>query len=159
MGLAADRRAPHVLVLRPALQRWHEDQAGDSPVTSIVGVMIFLGFLLLAVQTAIHLYAVSTSTSVMFDEARRVAASVSTGTYGCPQAEAAVHDRLGTWGQEVDVSCTGDELGADQVVLRVVGPSPANLLSAFGSATGLATFERTVRVRSEQFRAGAGGTP
>lgn len=141
-----------VPVLAPALQRWHEDEAGDSPVTSVAGVMIFLGFLLLAAQTAIHLYAVSTSTSVMFDEARRVAASVSTGTYACPQAETAVRDRLGRWGSGLTVTCVGDDLTSDQVELRVVGPSPANLVSAFGSATGLATFERTVRVQAERFR-------
>ena len=143
-------------VLRIRLQRWHEDQAGDSPVTSVVGVMIFLGFLLLAAQTAIHLYAVSTSTSVMFDEARRVAASVTTGAYACPQAEEAVQDRLGRWGSELAVTCAGDDLTSERVVLRVVGPSPANLVSAFGNVTGLATFERTVRVQAERFRVGAG---
>lgn len=139
-------------VLRRHLRRLHEDETGDSPVTSIAGVLIFLGFLLLAAQTAIHLYAVSTSTSVMFDEARRVASAVSTGTYDCVQATDAVHDRLGRWGDRLQVTCTGDDGTADTVELRVLGPSPANLVSAFGSATGLATFERTVRVRAEQFQ-------
>ena len=133
-------------------RRWRDDQAGDSPVTAVVGTMIFLGFLLLATQTAIHLYAVSTSTSIMFDEARRVAASVTTGAYDCPQAEDAVHRRLGGWGDRVAVTCTGDDGTAEQVVLRVSGPSPANLVSAFGSTTGLSTFDRTVRVTAEQFR-------
>lgn len=132
--------------------RLRRDEAGDSPVTAVVGTMIFLGFLLLAAQTAIHLYAVSTSTSVMFDEARRVAASVTTGAYDCAQAESAVGRRLGRWGQQVAVSCSGDDGTAEQVVLRVTGPSPANLVSAFGSATGLSTFDRTVRVTAEQFR-------
>lgn len=121
-------------------------------MTSVVGVMIFLGFLLLAAQTTIHLYAVSTSTSVMFDEARRVAAAVSTGGYDCPQAEQAVRDRLGRWGDEVAVTCAGDDDTATHVVLQVRGPSPANLVSAFGAATGLATFERTVQVRAEHFQ-------
>lgn len=138
--------------MRCALRRHHADEAGDSPVTSVVGVMIFLGFLLLAAQTSIHLYAVSTSTSVMFDEARRVAAAATTGTYDCPQAEQAVRTRLGRWGQRMSVTCAGDDTAADHVVLRVVGPSPANLVSAFGTATGLATFERTVQVRAEHFR-------
>lgn len=139
-------------VLPAALRRLHEDEAGDSPVTSIVGVVIFLGFLLLAAQTAIHLYAVSTSTSVMFDEARRVAAGVSTGAYDCTQATDAVHSRLGRWGDSLQVTCSGDDGTAETVELRVLGPSPANLVSAFGDATGLATFERTVRVRAEQFQ-------
>ena len=139
-------------MLAPALRRLHEDEAGESAVTSIAGVLIFLGFLLLATQTAIHLYAVSTSTSVMFDEARRVAAAVSTGTYGCAQATAAINDRLGNWGEELTVTCTGDDGTTDHVEVQVLGPSPANLVSAFGTATGLATFERTVRVRAEQFQ-------
>lgn len=138
--------------LRSALRRRHEDESGDSPVSSIAGVVIFLGFLLLAAQTAIHLYAVSTSTSVLFDEARRVAASALSGTYDCPQAEAAVRHRLGRWGDQVAVTCSGDDGTTDHVVVGVVGPSPANLVSAFGDATGLATFERTVRVRAERFR-------
>lgn len=142
-----------VPAMRPALRRLHEDEAGNSPVTSIAGVMIFLGFLLLAAQTAIHLYAVSTSTSVMFDEARRVASSVTTGTYDCGQAEVAVRNRLGRWGQQLDVvACSGHDGAAEHVEIRVLGPSPANLVSAFGSATGLATFERTVRVRAERFQ-------
>lgn len=138
--------------MRHLLHRHHTDESGDSPVTSVVGVMIFLGFLLLAAQTSIHLYAVSTSTSVMFDEARRVAAAVTTGSYDCPQAEQAVRDRLGGWGQRMAVTCSGDADTADHVVLQVRGPSPANLVSAFGSATGLATFERTVQVRTEHFQ-------
>lgn len=121
-------------------------------MTSVVGVMIFLGFLLLAAQTTIHLYAVSTSTSVMFDEARRVAAAATTGSYDCPQAEQAVRERLGRWGDEVAVTCAGDDDTAEHVVLRLQGPSPANLVSAFGAATGLATFERTVQVRTEHFQ-------
>jgi hypothetical protein len=141
-----------VPMLRPALRRLRDDETGDSPVTSIAGVVIFLGFLLLAAQTAIHLYAVSTSTSVLFDEARRVAAAVSTGTYDCGQAEDAVRDRLGRWGHEVAVTCRGDDGTADHVRVRLVGPSPANLVAAFGDATGLATFERTVQVRTERFR-------
>lgn len=133
-------------------RRWHEDEAGSSPVTSIAGLAMFLGFLLLAAQTAIHLYAVSTSTSVMFDEARRVAAATSTGGYDCGQATTAVRDRLGRWGDEVAITCDGDDGTSEHVRVRLVGPSPADLLSAFGDATGLATFERTVQVRAERFQ-------
>jgi len=142
---------------RRLARRLHADETGDSPITSIAGVLIFLGFLLLAAQTAIHLYAVSTSTSIAFDEARRVAAAVTTGGYDCSRAEAAVRTRLGRWGHELAVTCTGDDTAADQVALRLVGPSPANLVGAFGDATGLATFDRTVRVRTERFA--SGGAP
>jgi hypothetical protein len=147
MATALDRS--HRLV-----RRLHADETGDSPITSIAGVMIFLGFLLLAAQTAIHLYAVSTSTSIAFDEARRVAAAVTTGGYDCASAESAVRTRLGRWGHELTVTCTGDDTSAEQVAVRLVGPSPANLVGAFGDATGLDTFDRTVRVRTERFATG-----
>lgn len=134
-----------------ALRRFHRDQAGNGPVSSIAGVLIFLGFLLLAAQTTIHLYAVSTSTAVLFDEARRVAADSG---YGCTQAEESIVDRLGGWGARLSlVDCSGDtDPTADQVRFRVRGPSPANLVAGFGSATGLDTFQRTVHVTKEQFQ-------
>lgn len=131
-------------------RRWH-DEAGDSPVSSIAGVAIFLGFLLLAAQTTIHLYGVSTSTALLFDEARRVAAD---GTYSCRQAEGSLIGRLGDWGERFTiVDCAGDrDPAADRIRFRVQGPSPANLVAGFGAATGFDTFTRTVHVTKEAFQ-------
>lgn len=132
-------------------RRLHADESGNGPVTSVAGVMIFLGFLLLAVQTTLHLYGVSTSTALLFDQARRVAAE---GPYTCSQAEAEVVDRLGDWGSRFTlVDCTGDaDPDTDRIQFRLRGPSPANLLAGFGSATGFDTFQRTVHVTKEEFR-------
>lgn len=126
---------------------------GNSPVTAIAGLAIFLAFLLLAAQTAIHLYATSTSTSVLFDEARRVAASAGTGTYPCSTATASVRARLGDWGSQLIVSCSGDaDPDATTITLTARGQSPVNLLASFGDLSGLATFERSATATREVFR-------
>lgn len=137
--------------LSRARQHLHADEAGNGPISSIAGVAIFLGFLLLAAQTTIHLYGVSTSTALLFDEARRVAAE---GSYTCNQAEGSLTDRLGDWGSRFTlVDCVGDtDPGADQIRFRVRGPSPANLVAGFGAATGFDTFTRTVHVTKEAFQ-------
>lgn len=132
-------------------RRLHADEAGNSPVTSIAGVAIFLGFLLLAAQTTMHLYGVSTSTALLFDEARRVAAE---GTYTCTQAEGSLTRRLGDWGSRFTVvDCTGDaDPATDRIRIHVQGPSPANLVAGFGDVTGFDTFTRTVQVTKEAFQ-------
>ena len=90
-------------------------------------VGIFLGFLLLASQVLVHLYATSTVTAVAFDEARRA----STDGGECGGVEGRVRERLGTWGAgpEVEVSCTQGAVGATTV--RIAGPSPARALRIF----------------------------
>ena len=131
--------------------RRHADEAGGGPAGSIAGVGIFLGLLLLAVQTTIHLYRVSTTTALLFDEARRVAAE---GTYTCRQAEGSLVHRLGDWGGRFTVvDCTGDvDPTIDEIRFRVRGPSPADLVAGFGAATGFDTFTRTVHVTKEVFQ-------
>ncbi len=91
-------------------------------------VAIFLGFLLLASQVLIHLYAVSTVTAVAFDEARRA----STDGGDCQGVDARVRTRLGGWAvdTEVEVECTA--VGDGATTVRVQGPSPARALSIFG---------------------------
>lgn len=121
-------------------------------VTSTAGVLIFLGFLLLAAQVTIHLYGTSTATTVAFNAARRVAAA--DGAYGCDQATADVRERLGAYGARPDVA-VDCQAGGD-VVVRVSGPSPARLLAGFGRLAGMDTLDRTVRVRAELL---VGATP
>jgi hypothetical protein len=54
--------------------RPHSEE-GASSVASVFGVAIFLGFLLMASQVLIHLYATSTIGAIAFDNARRAALS------------------------------------------------------------------------------------
>ncbi|MFO7779858.1 MAG: hypothetical protein R6V28_16025 [Nitriliruptoraceae bacterium] len=100
------------------------------------GVAIFLGFLLLATQVMVHLYATSTVTAVAFDEARRA----STEGGRCEGVEARVIERLGEWGRRpgVRVTCaagTPPQPGSAGVptTVRITGPSPARSLSIFGN--------------------------
>jgi len=102
---------------------------GSGPVTSVFGVAMFLGFLLLASQVLVHLYALSTVTAVAFDEARR--ASVDGGS--CVAVEWRVRERLGEWGADprVVVDCDPGVVGASPTTIRVQGPSPARALAIF----------------------------
>ena len=90
-------------------------------------VGIFLGFLLLASQVLVHLYATSTVTAVAFDVARHASADGG----DCTEVEPRVRQRLGSWatGPEVEVGCLVVADGATTV--RIAGPSPARALSIF----------------------------
>lgn len=128
------------------------DESGTSPITAVFGVGIFLGFLLLAVQVLLHLYATSTVSAAAFDAARLVAGEDAAG---CGAAEQHALGLLGGYGQDVAITCTR---GADTVTLTIAGPSPAPMVAGFTTWTGLGDIEREARVRVEDFRA-PGGTP
>lgn len=107
---------------------WRSEE-GSGPITSVFGVAMFLGFLLLASQVLIHLYATSTVTAIAFDEARR--ASVEGGS--CVGVEGRVRERLGEWGADprVGVECDPGVVAASPTTVRVHGPSPARALAMF----------------------------
>ena len=120
-------------------------EAGTSPVTAVFGVAIFLGFLLLATQTLLHLYASSIVSSAAFDVARRAAAEDGGG---CAEVDQRVRGRLGGHAAGARVDCRDD---GDQLHLRVRAESPARLLAGFGD-TGGRSIERTATVRIERVR-------
>lgn len=109
--------------------RWRSE-AGSGPITSVFGVAMFLGFLFLASQVLVHLYATSTVTAVAFDEARR--ASVDGGD--CVAVAERARERLGEWGADprVEVDCEPGEVGVSPTTVRIHGPSPARALGMFG---------------------------
>jgi hypothetical protein len=121
------------------------DEGGASPLTSVFGIGIFLGFLLLAVQVLLHLYATTTVSAAAFDGARLMAAE---GGVGCAQATSHVQGLLGTYGGRVQVSCPRT---ATQVGITVSGPSPAPLVDGFLRGFDLGQIERTAMVRIERF--------
>lgn len=137
-------RSRHPDAVTSPRSRWAGEDGG-SPVTSVFGVAIFLGFLLLATQVLVHLYATSTVTAVAFDEARR--ASGDGGS--CVSVEARARDRLGSWGGRADVAVHCDEDGASTVV-TVAGPSPARGLGLFGGVVGIDRIERSATFHTEQ---------
>lgn len=116
---------------------------GSGPISTVFGVAIFLGFLLLATQTLVHLYATSTVTTAAFEAARRGAAE---GGGGCAEVDSRVRGLLGTYGQRVEVGCSEQ---AGQLRVRVTAPSPARLLDGFGQGLGRPPIDRTVVVARE----------
>jgi hypothetical protein len=121
-------------------------EAGSGPITMVFGVAIFLGFLLLATQVLVHLYATSTVTAVAFDEARRA----STDGGRCEGVDARIRARLGGWAAApgVEVSCTPGSAGVEPTVVRVRGPSPAQALRIFGTDT-VARIDRSASFLTE----------
>lgn len=113
----------------------------------MLGIGVFLAFLLLAVQVLLHLHAATTVSAAAFDGARLMA--VEDGL-GCGGADAHVRGILGGYGAEVVVDCPIDD--GDVVAVRVVGPSPAPLVDGFLRGFDLGGIERTARVRVETFR-------
>lgn len=129
---------------------WCGAQEGSSAITSVFGVLVFLGFLMLATQVLVHLYATSTVSAVAFDTARRAAAEGAS----CAGIDAPGRARraLGDYGRRIDEPVCSSHGG--QAVVTISGPTPARLVDAFGSGLGLDRIERTARVRTEEFRAG-----
>jgi hypothetical protein len=123
------------------------NESGSGPISTVFGVAIFLGFLLLATQALVHLYASSTVSSAVFDAARRGAAE---GGGGCTMAVARARTLLGEYGQDPDAQLSCDPSG-ESLRLTFRGPTPANLIGGFGQVVGRDGIERTATVRFERF--------
>lgn len=124
---------------------------GAGLLSTAAGVVVFLVFLLFAVQLLFGLYASSTVTAVANDAAVRAA---SAGAPSLQVIEADARRSLGevgssasfTWGMD-DTDGDGE---ADTVVLEVVARPPRFIPASIGGAIGLDEIRRTVRVRGEQ---------
>ncbi len=117
----------------------------------------FLGFVLLAVQIVVGLYATSTVTAVGLDAARRVASAEVDHTD--PVAVAAARRRaenrarqaLGRFGDDVSFDWTASD--DDVVRLHLQASVPRTGLGrVVAGPLGLATIDRTVDVRVERLR-------
>jgi hypothetical protein len=126
-------------------------EEGSSPLTSVFGVGVFLGFLLLAVQVLLHLYGTSTVSAAAFDGARLMAAEDGVS---CGAASDHVRGLLGDYGARVAISCPST---GDVAAVQVAGPSPAPMVDGFLGGFDLGDIERTARVRVEDFRPEAAG--
>lgn len=134
---------------RRTRRRWARlgGERGVGPISSLFGLLIFLGFLLLSVQVLTHLYATSALSAAAYDAARLVA-----GYDGVSTDAAEQHARrlLGDYGEEVRFEWSPST--DDQVVLRVRAPTPAPLIHGLAATVGRETIERTVHVRVEELR-------
>ena len=141
-------------MLRPV--RRCTDDAGTGLIATFAALVVFLGFLLFAVQLLVDLYASSATTDAAFDGARLVAGS-RTG-HDDPEAlaqaerraEERVRSELGGFGRKVSFDWTGTD--ADSVQLRVRGRAPRFLWPGLQGALGVDEVDRTVRVRVESWR-------
>ncbi|MEQ1788282.1 MAG: hypothetical protein ABL966_14615 [Acidimicrobiales bacterium] len=120
-------------------------------LSTAAGVVVFLVFLLFAVQLLSGLYASSTVTAVANDAAVR-AASAEAPDLSVIEAEA--RRSLGRVGEAAsfrwDTEDTDRDGEADTVVLQVVAAPPRLIPPSIGGAIGLDEVRRTVRVRLEQ---------
>ena len=129
---------------------------GAGLIGTIAGVLVFLGFLLFAVQLLVDLYATSAATSAAFDGARLVAGSrtdhTSADSIGRArdEAERRMRDELGDFGDQVTFDWTGSD--AEVIAVRIEGPAPRFLLPGLGGPLGFDHIDRTARVRVEVAR-------
>jgi hypothetical protein len=129
---------------------------GAGLIGTIAGVLVFLVFLLFAVQLLMNLYATSAATSAAFDGARLVAghrvAHDDPGAMARARgdAEARMRSELGRFGDGVTFDWSQSD--NDMIAVRIQAPAPRFLLPGFGGAVGFDRIDRTVRVRREDDR-------
>ncbi len=129
---------------------------GTGLIATFAAVIVFLAFLLFAVQLLVDLYATTSVTNAAFDGARLVAGSRT--DHGDPQAMAAsrtaaeerMRDELGAFGRTVHFDWSGSD--AQVVQVRLVGDAPGFLWPGLGDVAGARHIDRTVRVRVEAWR-------
>jgi hypothetical protein len=129
----------------------HDREGGVGLLSTAAGVVVFLVFLLFAVQLLFGLYATSTVTAVANDAATRAA---SADAPPLPIIEAEARASLGAVGRTAafawDLDDTDGDGLPDTVVLEVVARPPRFIPASIGGSIGLDEVRRVVRVRAEQ---------
>jgi hypothetical protein len=131
-------------------------ESGTGLIGTFAALVVFLAFLLFAVQLLVDLYASSATTSAAFDGARVVAGSRADHPDRAAlaaaerTAESRVRAELGAFGRTVTFDWSGTD--GDSVQLRVQGDAPRFLWPGLQHALGVDHVDRTVRVRVERWR-------
>lgn len=129
---------------------------GSSLIGTGAGVLVFLAFLLLAVQVLTALHARTVVTAAMSDAARRVAGErvdhddPAALDAALVDAEVKLRRDLGAIGRNADIDWTGS--GVEEIVLRVRTDAPRFLLPGLAGSLTTDHIDRTVRVRVERVR-------
>lgn len=138
----------------PITERYR-DEGGAGLVGTFAGVVVFIVFLLFAVQLLFNLYATSAVTAAGLDAARVVAgqqvdhSSAAAVQAARQRAEAKARSVLGRYGDRVSFDWSVD---GDLVRLRLRVTNPRLLLGGLDRAIGFDTIDRTVKVRVERYR-------
>ena len=123
---------------------------GSGLLSSVAGVVVFLVFLLFAVQLLFGLYATSTVNAVANDAATRAASAEAPSVL---QIEADARASLGEVGRTARFTWWEDDADGDgepdTVVLEVVADPPRFIPESMGGTVGLDEIRRVVRVRRE----------
>lgn len=126
-------------------------ERGTGTISTAAGVVVFLMFLLFAVQLLFALYASSTVTAVTNDAAHRAAGR---NPPPLPTIEADARANLGRVGDAASFTWSTDDADGDgeddTLVLEVAATPPRFVPASIGGAVGLGTVTRTARVRIEQ---------
>lgn len=131
----------------PTPPRLRRDERGTSVFGTTFGFVVFLGFLLFAVNIAVGLYARSTATAIGFDHARRLAQRGTACSASAEGTERAITDRLGGWWRRIEVTARCD---GEVATVQVDAASSRSLLpAALFRPSGLAELHRTFTVRIE----------
>ena len=124
---------------------------GAGLLSTAAGVVVFLVFLLFAVQLLFGLSAASTVTAVANDAAVRAA---SAGAPPLERIEADARRNLGEVGAAASFTWSTEDADGDgvddTVVLEVVARPPRFVPPSIGGAIGVDEIRRAVRVRLEQ---------
>lgn len=129
---------------------------GAGLIGTIAGVLVFLAFLLFAVQLLANLFATSTVTSAAYDGARSVAGAdvdhADHTSVAAARARAEDHVRrlLGRMGDRARFDWSGST--SEQVALRVRVEPPRVLPPALDARLGFDEIDRTATARVEQAR-------
>lgn len=121
---------------------WH-DESGSGVVSTPLGVLVFLMFLLLAVQVTLHLSILTRANALAFD-----AATAAARGEDCAVIRARVESLGSNWNARMP-TCSN---GPPNAVVRVTGRSPALVVEVIGGITGLNTIVRDVQVRTEELQ-------
>jgi hypothetical protein len=132
----------------PRLDRCRGDE-GSGLIGTIGAVVVFLAFLLFAVQLLVGLYGRSVVTSAAYDGARLVAGHRSSDRVAArTDAEQRMRQLVGGLDPQFDWSGSDDDI----VVLRVQADNPRFMLPGFAGPLATDHIDRTVTVRVERVR-------
>lgn len=130
---------------------------GAGLIGTIAGVVVFLMFLLFAVQLLFGLYSSSTITATAYDTAQRAAGRGASRSAAALTTYAEDARRtLGQMGEDAtftwDLPDTDGDGEPDTVVLELVATPPRFVPRSIGGMIGFEEVRRTVRVRIEEFQ-------